>query len=112
MKYYYNLYVSEDLIGKQEEIIRNLEEDKWQLAKYLIVLATNEKNHLEIFDSVLLLQKTIPKEDLFVVGIAGGRERAFELVEKITGEVYDETGCINIRNYILQKQSEYEKGNV
>ncbi len=112
MKYYYKLYISDDLLQKQEQIIQCLEEGKWQLSKYLIVLAGNEKNNLEIFDSVLLLQNAIPKDNLFVVGIAGGKDRAFELVEKITAEVYDNTRSTDIRNYILQKQSEYEKGNV
>lgn len=112
MKYYYNLYVTEDLIQKQNQIIQCLEDGKWQFSKYLIVLSGNEKNHLEIFDSVLLLQKAISKEHLFIVGIASGKDSAFELVEKITEEVYDETGDIDIRNYILQKQSEFEKGNV
>lgn len=112
MKCYYALYMDEQVKSKQEEILSKIQDGKWQLEKYLITLATNERNHLEIYDSVLLIQKTIPKEDLFLVGIAGGYIEAMELVEKITQEVYDETGGTDIRSFILCKQQEYEKGNV
>ena len=112
MKYYHALYMSEELIRKKAEIIEKLEKDKWQMEKYLVVLAKNERNHLEYFHSVLLLQTSISKDDLFVIGIANGELGAMELVEKITQEVYDETKGTDIRSFILQKQKEYEEGNV
>lgn len=112
MKYYHALYMSEELISKKAEILDKFENDKWQIEKYLIVLAKNENNHLEFFNSVLLLQKSIAKDDLFVIGIANGELGAMELIEKITQEVYDETGGTDIRNYILQKQKEFEERNV
>ena len=112
MKYYHALYMSEELIQTKAEIIEKLEQDKWQMQKYLIVLAKNENNHLEYFHSVLLLQKSISKDDLFVIGIANGESGAMELVEKITQEVYDETNSTDIRGYILRKQKEYEERNV
>ena len=112
MKYYHALYMSEELIRKKAEIIEKLEKDKWQMEKYLVVLAKNERNQLEYFHSVLLLQKSISKDDLFVIGIANGELGAMELIEKITQEVYDETKGTDIRSFILQKQKEYEEGNV
>lgn len=112
MKYYHALYMSEELIQKKAEIIEKLEKDKWQMEKYLVVLSKNERNHLEYFHSVLLLQKSISKDDLFVIGIANGELGAMELIEKITQEVYDETKGTDIRSFILQKQKEYEEGNV
>lgn len=112
MKYYYALYMDEQIKEKQRTVLKNIENDKWQLEKYLIALTKNERNHLEIFNSVLLVQKSMPKDDLFVVGITSGYAEALEVIEKIAQEVYDETGGADIRNYILQKQREYEEGNV
>ena len=112
MKCYYNLYVSEALVSQKEGILKKIKEHKWQFEKYLITLAKSEKNHLEIYNSVLLVQKTISQDDIFLVGLANSYENALELVEKITQEVYDETEGVDIRNYILRKQQEYEKGNV
>ena len=112
MKYYCHLYMDEKVAPRKQEIQKNIENDKWQLEKYLIVLTNHPQNHLEIFQSALLLQKAIEKETLFVVGIASGYEEALELVEKIVQEVYDETKGTDIRKYILEKQQEYEEGNV
>ena len=112
MKYYGALYLSDKLAHQKEELLKKLENNAFQFEKYLVVLAKGRQNHLEIFNSVLLMQKTISKEELFVVGIANGYGEALELVEKITQEVYDVTKGADIRNYILQKQQEYEEGNV
>ena len=112
MKYYYALYTDEHTKDKQEIIKKKIETDQWQLEVYLIALTKNDINHLEIFNSVLLIQKAMSKDDLFVVGIASGYTESLELVEKITQEVYDETSEVDIRNYILQKQRKYEEGNV
>lgn len=97
MKYYYKLYGDK----------HNLSGDH-----YMIVLSSNEKNHLEILHSVLFEQTAMSKEHLFVVGIAKGYAQALEMVEKITQEVYDKTNGVDIRNYILKSQQEYEEGNV
>ncbi len=112
MKYYYALYMSANLETKKEEILRKLEDGRLQYEKYVIALSKGEQNHLDIFNSVLLIQKTIAKDNLFVVGLASGYSEALELVEKITQEVYDNTKGTDIRGYILQRQKEYEEGNV
>lgn len=112
MKCYYALYMDEKVIPMKKEILNKIQKDEWQFEKYLIVLSQNEKNHLEFYHSVLLLQKAVKKDDLFLVGIASGYQEALDLVEKITQNVYDETNGTDIRNYILNKQQEYEKGSV
>lgn len=112
MKYYCNLYMDEKTALKKDNIFAKLEQDEWQIEVYLIVLSKGEQNHLELYNSALLIQKAISKENLFVVGIAKGYDEVLELVEKITQEVYDETGGTDIRNYILKKQQEFEEGIV
>ena len=111
MKCYFALYVTGNLSSKKEEILKKIKKRKWQLETYLIVLAKNNENHLEIFHSALLLQKLIDPNELFLVGMADGYEEAVELVEKIVQDVYDTTGDTDIRSYILNKQEEYEKGD-
>ena len=112
MKYYHNLYISENLEDKRTDIITNIANNKWQFEKYLIVLTENEKNHLEFFNAVLLLQKVIEKDNLFVIGIADGYQGALEMVQKITEEVYANTKGADIRGYLLAKEQEYEESNV
>lgn len=106
MRYYKHLYLMKGLEKKKEKIIRKLEENKFQMNIYIITLAQNEENHLEIYDSILLLQPSFPHEDFFVVGIVKGYEDALDLVEEITQEVYNETKGADIRSYILKKEQE------
>ena len=105
MKYYHDLYLSKSLVSKKDEIIKKLNQNQWQLSRYVLVLSKNEKNHLEFFDSVLLTQNLMPKEELFVIGIADSYVGAVDLVQKITEEVYEQTGGTDIRNYLLSKES-------
>ena len=52
------------------------------------------------------------KRRLFVVGIADGFEEALYLVEKIAQEVYDVTGDMKIRKYLLEQQKKFEEEKV
>lgn len=106
MRYYRHLYLTEGLEKKKDKIIAKLEKNRFQVSIHLIVLSANERNQLDIINSVLLLQPDYPKENLFVVGIAKSYDDALELVEKIAGEVYDETQDANIRNYLLAREQE------
>ena len=101
-----------ELSEDTKEILNKLECQETQLNKYLVVLSENSQTQLEIFDSILLIQKTFEMEDLLVVGIADGYDGALELVENLTQEVYDETKGTDIRNYILGKQRQFEEGIV
>lgn len=112
MKFYHALFVSETLKGKKDEILNKVVSGKLQYKKFLIALTENEKNHLEFFDSVLLIQKAISKDNLFVVGLADGYGEAVELVRQITEMVYTETQGTNIREYLIKEQQKFEESNV
>ena len=68
MRYYKHLYLMEGLEKKKGRIIRKLEENKFQANIHIITLSQNEKNHLEIYNSVLLLQPDYPHEDVLCGG--------------------------------------------
>ena len=112
MKYYFNMYVSEELNDKKGEILQKIENKQVQLNKYVIVLAQNEKNHLEFYDTALLRQDIFEKDSLFLVGIAEGYSGSLKLIEKITQEVLDESGGTNIRAYLMKKQKDFEERRV
>lgn len=112
MKYYHNLYLSENLVEKKDEMLYKLEHHKIQLNKYVIVLPKNGKNHLEFYDTVLLSQSFYKHQELFVVGIADGFEEALLLVKIIVQEVYDATKGADIRTYLLERQRAFEERKV
>lgn len=109
MRVYHNLYVSEELTGKKQEILYKIERNVIQFNKYVIVLSKNKKNQLEFYDSSMLLQKYFKNQDSMIVGIADGYEGALLLVKKITEEVYRETEGADLRDYLLEKQRESEE---
>ena len=106
MKYYRYLFLTERLEKKKDKIIKKLNQNRFQMNIYLIVLTVNENNHLEIINSALLLQPAYPREDYFVVGLAESYEDALELVEKMTQEVYHKTKGADIRRYIIEREQE------
>ena len=112
MKCYYKLYLSDDLIDDKDDIIKKITKDEFKFAKFFITLTGNKKNHLEIYNSLLLVQKKLVRGNELVVGVASDYFDALKLVEKISQEVYDETKSLDIRNYILQTQQMYEEDNV
>lgn len=106
MRYYKYLYLSEGIKKKKRKIIRKLNKNKLQMNIHVITLAQNEKNQLEIYNSMLFLQRNFPNEDFFVVGIAKDYGEALEMVEEISQEVYDATKGADIRSYILKREQE------
>lgn len=111
MKIYYNLYASDSIRDKKLKLISQIQEGKFVIGKYLLVLTKNEANHLEFFDSAYVSQKMIEIDSMFVIGIADGYGGAVKLVEKIVNEVLTVTGGTNIRSYLLEQQMEYEQRN-
>ncbi len=105
MRYYKYLYLA-DGIRKKDKIIQRLEDKKLQLNIHVVTLARNEKNQLEIYNSMVLRQPDFPYDDFFVVGIAKGYEDAVEMVEEIAQEVYNKTRGADIRSYILEREQE------
>ena len=65
--------------------------------------------YLEFYSSMLLKQHIFDREELFVVGIADGYMDALYMVERITDDVFRETGNAEIRQYLLARQDEYER---
>lgn len=106
MRYYKHLYLSEGLEKKKKKIMQKMEEGKFLPEIFLVVLAPDEKNQLEIHRYFLLLQPVFHRENFFVVGISRGYEEALEVVEEIAQEVYNKTKSADIRSYILNREQE------
>lgn len=106
MKYYKNLYMDPPILKKKEKVLKKLEEKKVMVGYRLILLSNNEHLHLEIIDPLLFLQPDYPEINQLVVGIVKGYDRALEVVEEITQQVYEETNGTDIRSYIMRKELE------
>lgn len=106
MQFYKYLYVSESLEKKAEKIKKKLQKGEFLFPIYLIVLIEEGENQLEFYSTALLRQQIFDKEDLFVVGIAESQMDSIYLVDEMAREVYENTGDLDIRSYLLKCQAE------
>lgn len=84
MEFYQNLYVGES-VRKVNTVKRKLRTGAGQFSVYLIALSHNS-DQLDIFHCALLKQKYFDRKNLYIVGIAGSKGEAFQLVGKMLGE--------------------------
>lgn len=103
MTWYEDLYVGESIIHKKSKIIWKIRHNAGQLNIYVIALASNEKNLLDIIPAQELLQKGYPRQQLFIVGLAKGHDEAVGVAVSIIDEVYRKTGTFAVRKYLTGK---------
>lgn len=104
MKFYRNIYLGDSIGKRRNRIIRRLKYRKIQTNIYVITFPIYGQELLEIYHANVLLQDFYRRNPLFVVGIAGSEEEAYELVEKIIQDVYQNTGGFAVHEFIMEKQ--------
>jgi len=100
MKFYQDLFVTDAVSNRAEQIIEAIKLNKMTPNIYVITLASNEANLLDIIPSWELLQPAYPKSNVEIVGLANGKKDAFQLVEYIVAETYQQTGSPDVRAYL------------
>lgn len=104
MKWYDNLYVGESIRHKADKIKWKIRHNAGQIDVYVITLASNPQNLLDIIPAQELMQKGYPKKDLYVIGLAHGMNEAHEVVKQIIDEVYRATEGFDIISYLQAKK--------
>ncbi len=99
MEFYRKLYVG-DSVRHPNVIRRKLLLGKGRTGVYLITLSAS-CDQLDIFHSGLLKQRFYEREGLKVAGLAGSREEALELVQRILHDSLQETGEADMKQYLL-----------
>lgn len=103
MIWYEDLYVGESIVHKTKKIKWKIRHNAGTIDIYVISLASNEENLLDIIPSRELLQRGYPRRKMFVVGLAKGYEEALEVASSIVEEVYRQTGGFRVREYLREK---------
>ena len=106
MKWYKNLYMGEEIAPKARKIINKIKKNKPTIDVYVIALASNPKNQLDIIPSWELLQKGYPTDSVRVIGLAQGKKEALQLVTSLVDEVYQKTGDVKILEYLQNEWRE------
>ncbi len=89
LTWYKKLYVGDNAKKKKNQMIHKVNHRKLQLEVYLVTLASNPENLLEIISSNQLIQKAVYRRCPMIVGLAAGYWEALELVQQIVAETYE-----------------------
>ena len=106
MKWYKNLYLGEEIAPKARKIINKIKKNKPTIDVYVIALASNPQNQLDLIPSWELLQKGYPTDRVRVIGLAQGKKEALQLVTSLIDEVYQKTGDVKILEYLQNEWRE------
>ena len=102
-EWYKNLYLGNTVRGQERKLIRRLEKGKPVPGVWLVTIASNEENNLDLIPSELLLQKALRVQCPMIVGIGFTRLEALLVLVQIVQEVYRETKDMNIRAWLLER---------
>ena len=103
MQFMGSLYVGESIASAEYKIVEKVHKGKAVLGLYLISMSTNPDNMLDLIPQTDLLQKFYPKDNLKIVGIAGGKKEAIALVQSIIADSIQETGDADVRRFLNMK---------
>ena len=99
MRFAVNLYTTEKTKKMLPRIKHKLRTEKLQPGIWLITIASNEKNLLDLFHSIHYMQPMFEKMNPDIVGIAESEAAVKELLVQITEDLYRETGQFDVRSY-------------
>jgi len=100
--WYNRLYIGDNVKNKFEKVKNKLDQGKIVPDIYLITIAANGIDQLDVINSFYLFQNTVYRRCPMIVGIAKGQEEAIGIVKQITEETYAEKQNGNIKDYLLQ----------
>lgn len=96
------LYLGDSINEKKlDKIMKKLKNKPLFSGVYLIAISRSASDQLDIFDAKQLVQSYYKKNPPYVVGIAGNREEAVELVERIVRECLESRGDCALKEYLL-----------
>lgn len=99
--WYDNLYFDEENAKKRTRLLRRLEKGKLEPNVYLLALPeSRDRNILDIFSSLELMQPHYKDRTKYIVGIARSKQAAIELAADIVRNMYNASGAFNLREYL------------
>ena len=83
----------------RDSILWRMKKGKKQKDLFVMTLAANPKNLLELYPADAVVQPYFLQSDLVVVGLAQGKTEADELIRSTIEQIYGETGGLDVRAY-------------
>ena len=100
--YHPRLYLGESIKERKlEKIKRKLENKPLLSGVVLIAISPSVSDQLEIYEARQLAQNYYRKNPPYVVGIAGSREEAVDMVGQLAQECVQKRGDCALKEYLL-----------
>ena len=103
MQFMGSLYVGESVASTEYKIVEKVHKGKVVPGLYLITLSSHPDNMLDLMLEKEALQKCYSQLGLKVVGIAGNKKEAIQIVQRIVEESLKETGSADVRGFLKAK---------
>ena len=100
MKWYADLYVSDSCRAQKESIRNDIEQGLYSHKLFLITLAVNQRDLLEIRRASSLSRESLRRDLPMIIGAAGSKEDAIQLSCRIVEECYRSRKDVNVREYL------------
>lgn len=100
VRWYKDLFldgITKHTVGR---IKKDIEKEKLQYPIFLVALASNEKNLLDVMNVNELLFPYYHKRTTYILGLASSRQQAKIMAAAIVSKVYQENGDCDIRSYV------------
>lgn len=105
MVWYDKLLTGRHAGRRRKRIIADLESGKHIPGVYLITLAQNPDELLDIIPALMVNTPWFHSDDLLVLGLAAGRKEALSLVRDMVDTVYQATGSFDMKQYYLGQEA-------
>lgn len=102
IKWHERLYLDKSLQADAKEQMRRFDAGEGKRSLYLFTLAKNPAEQLDLYCGAMFRRAAAREKELTVVGMAGSREGALELLKEMALDVYRETGDCNLRTFFRE----------
>ena len=104
LKWYRYLYLGDNARKAKYKTFGLIRKSRFTIDTYIVAISVNPDNILDVYSANMLKQPHFKNknvnEEIYVVGLAKGRDEALNLVRDIIDEVYNATGGFDIREYL------------
>ena len=105
MIWYDDLFVGKSISPRRKKrIIRKVNRRSILGAEYLLTLAANPDNLIDIIHTQVVRQRYYPRGELFVIGLAGSYEEALMLAGEIVSGIYAVQGNFDLRGFFAKNR--------
>lgn len=103
IRYTENLYLGKTASDMKEKVVHTIARGGTMPGLYLITIASNGVDQLDILSSVFLRQERTRENLPLVVGAAIGRIESFHVVRKMIEDAWRATGSADAKSYLLER---------